>query len=71
MYPIVGHINIKGIADEAGNVYLLSTGAELPAEKEWWGNNQQGNFFVNVSSPTYMTFNLPDEYDTVIKIRLK
>jgi alpha-L-fucosidase len=70
MYPTVGHINVKGIGD-AGNVYLLSSGAELPKEKAWWGNNEQGNFFVNVYSPTYQTFTLPDPYDTVIKIQLK
>jgi hypothetical protein len=67
MYPTVGHINIKGIGD-AGHVYLLSSGAELPVEKAWWGNSEQGNFFVNIKRPTYMTFELPDPYDTVIKI---
>lgn len=70
MHPTVGHINIKGIG-EAGKVYLLSSGAELPREKAWWGNNEQGNFFVNVNSPTYMTFELPDPNDTVIEIQLK
>ncbi len=71
MYPTVGHINIKGMGDKAGNVTLLSSGAELPSAKGWWGNSGQGNFFVNISSPTYMTFELPDPYDTVIKIVLK
>jgi alpha-L-fucosidase len=71
MYPMVGHINIKGIGGNAGNTYLLSSGAELPTEKVWWGNNALGNFFVNVNSPTYMTFELPDQHDTVIKIQLK
>jgi alpha-L-fucosidase len=71
MYPMVGHINIKIKGGNPGNAYLLSSGAELPTEKEWWGNNEQGNFFVNVNSPTYMTFELPDQHDTVIKIQLK
>jgi alpha-L-fucosidase len=70
MHPTVGHINIKGIGNKAGNVYLLSSGAELPSEKEWWGNSGQGNFFINISSPTYMTYELPDPHDTVIKILL-
>jgi alpha-L-fucosidase len=70
MYPTVGHINVKGIG-EAGRVYLLSSGAELPKEKSWWGNNEAGNFFVNVKSPTFQTFALPDQDDTVIEIRLK
>jgi len=71
MYPVVGHINVKGAGDHAANVYLLSSGAELPTAKTWWGNNEPGNFFVNVNSPTFQTFPLPDPYDTVIKIRLK
>lgn len=68
---MVGHINIKGIGGNVGNAYLLNSGAELPTEKVWWGNNELGNFFVNVNSPTYMTFELPDQHDTVIKIQLK
>jgi alpha-L-fucosidase len=71
LYPVVGHINIKGIGDSAGRVYLVSSGAELPAEKGWWGNDEQGNFFVNVKSPTYMTFERPDQIDTAIKILIK
>jgi len=71
MYPIVGHINIKGIGERADQVFLLSNGAELPREKAWWGNNEPGNFFVNVNSPTFQTFALPDLLDTVIKVTLK
>jgi alpha-L-fucosidase len=71
MYPTVGHINIKGMGDKASRVTLLSSGAELPSETGWWGNSGQGNFFVNIGSPTYMTFQLPDPYDTVIKIVTK
>jgi alpha-L-fucosidase len=71
MYPAIGHINVKGIADKTPRAYLLSTGAELPTEKGWWGNNEKDNFFVNVNRPTYMTFALPDQTDTVIKIILK
>ncbi len=71
MYPTVGHINIKGMGDKASRVTLLSSGAELPSETGWWGNSGQGNFFVNIGSPTYMTFQLPDLYDTVIKITTK
>lgn len=44
---------------------------KLMQRTQWWGNNEQGNFFVNVNSPTYMTFELPDQHDTVIKIQLK
>jgi hypothetical protein len=71
LYPTIGHINVKGIADKTPKAYLLSTGAELPTEKGWWGNNEKDNFYVNVNRPTYMTFALPDQTDTVIKIILK
>jgi alpha-L-fucosidase len=71
MYPAIGHINVKGIADKTPRAYLLSTGAELPSEKGWWGNNEKDNYFVNVNRPTYMTFTLPDQTNTVIKIILK
>jgi len=71
MYPAIGHISIKGISDRTPRAYLLSTGAELPTEKAWWGNKEENNFYVNVNRPTYMTFALPDQTDTVIKIILK
>jgi alpha-L-fucosidase len=70
MYPVIGHINVKGITDKTPRAYLLSTGAELPTEKGWWGNNEKDNYFVNINRPTYMTFALPDQIDTVIKIIL-
>jgi len=71
MYPTIGHISVKGIADKTPRAYLLSTGAELPTEKGWWGNNEKDIIYVNVNRPTYMTFALPDQTDTVIKIMLK
>jgi alpha-L-fucosidase len=71
MYPTVGPINIKGIGEKVTGVYLLFSGAELSAERTWWGNNEPGNFFINLNSPVYQTFTLPDPYDTVIKIKLK
>jgi alpha-L-fucosidase len=71
MYPIIGHINIPEIAGKVKRVTLLSTGAELPTSSNWWGNTGAGNFFINVNSPTYHTFELPDKRDTVIKIELK
>jgi alpha-L-fucosidase len=71
MYPAIGHIGIKGISDKNPRAYLLSTGAELPTEKTWWGNNEKDIYYVNVNRPTYMTFTLPDQTDTVIKIILQ
>jgi alpha-L-fucosidase len=66
MYPVVGMINVKGIGDKAKSVYLLSSGAELPFQKTWWGNNESGNFFINVSEPKDGT----GKCDSVIKIVL-
>ncbi len=71
MYPIIGHINVPGLADKVKSVTLLSTGAELSTSSSWWGNSGSGNFFINVNSPTHATFELPDKSDTVIKIELK
>lgn len=71
MYPTIGHISVRGITDKTPRAFLLSTGAELPTEKGWWGNNEKDIFYVNVNRPTYMTFALPDQTDTVIKIILK
>ncbi len=71
MYPTIGHIGVKGIADRKPAAFLLSTGAELPTEKGWWGNTEKDLFYVNVNRPTYMTFSLPDQTDTVIKIKLQ
>jgi alpha-L-fucosidase len=69
--PIIGPINIPGIAGKVKSVSLLSSGAELPTSDTWWGNNEKGNFFININSPIYFTFRLPDQSDTVIKILLK
>jgi alpha-L-fucosidase len=71
MYPTIGHISIRGISDKTPRAYLLSSGAELPTEKGWWGNNEKDIYYVNVNRPTYMTFTLPDQTDTVIKIQMR
>jgi alpha-L-fucosidase len=71
MYPAIGHISIRGISDRTPRAYLLSSGAELPTEKGWWGNNEKDIYYVNVNRPTYMTFTLPDQTDTVIKIQMQ
>jgi alpha-L-fucosidase len=71
MYPWIGHINVAGVAGRTGMVTLLMDGSELPTSTSWWGNEGAGNFFVNVNAPTYRTFPLPSEIDTVIRIELK
>jgi alpha-L-fucosidase len=68
LYPNLGQINAKGIdGDRVKNVFMLKTGAELPFQKTWWGNNDPGNLFINASS----TNEKPDPYDAVIRIDLK
>lgn len=70
MYPMIGHINLPGISDKVKSVSLVPDGAELPTSRAWWGNEQEGNFFINMARPTYHTFTLPDALDTVIRIEL-
>ena len=70
MYPMIGHINLPGISSRVKSVSLVPDGAELPTSRAWWGNEQEGNFFINVARPTYHTFTLPDALDTVIRIEL-
>lgn len=70
MYPMIGHINLQGVGPVVKTVTLLSDGSELPTSRAWWGNEQEGNFFINVAQPTYHTFALPDPYDTVIRVDL-
>ena len=64
----LGDINAKGLKySNVKNVFLLSSGAELSYNKTWWGNEEQGNFFINVNSKSEK----PDYLDTVLKIEMK
>ncbi|NNE01796.1 MAG: alpha-L-fucosidase [Eudoraea sp.] len=70
-YPKIGYINIKGIGDTIDKVTFLHNGKKAPTANTWWGNEDQDNFFINVKTPIYHTFELPDKTDTVFKISLK
>ena len=59
----LGMLNVKGIGEVKG-VYQLNSGAELQHQRTWWGNNEDGNFFITLSNP--LTF--PEQGDCVIKI---
>ncbi|MDD4969099.1 MAG: alpha-L-fucosidase [Paludibacter sp.] len=64
----LGDINAKGVNfANVKNVFMLSSGAELSYNKTWWGNQEHGNFFINVNSKSEK----PDYLDTVLKIEMK
>ncbi len=71
MYPKIGHINVPGIADKVKFVTILADGAEAPTSTNWWGNREKNTFFINVDSPTYKCYELPDAIDTVFEIELE
>ena len=69
--PVIGHINIKNFTNEVEKVIVLHTGKDAATARTWWGNNDKGNFFINIKRPTYLTYILPDNRNTVLKIILK
>lgn len=67
----IGHINLGAIGDQVEDVVVLNTGEKAAVDKKWWGDNSENtNFFINMKSPTYKTYRLPDENDTVFKVIL-
>ena len=66
--PVIGHINIKNFTNEVEKVIVLHTGEEAATARTWWGNFDTGNFFINIKQPTYLTYILPDNRNTVLKI---
>lgn len=70
-HPTIGHINLPGYEDKVKEVDILTTGKPAATVASWWGNSDEGNFFINVAEPTYQTFQLPDESNTVFRIILK
>jgi len=67
MYPTLTPINVKNISDKVKNVFLLSSGSEVPAVKTIFGNNEPGNFFIKLNESNEQ----PDKINTVIKIELQ
>jgi alpha-L-fucosidase len=64
----LGDINAKGLKkDNVKNVFMLGSGAELPSFTNWWGNIDEGNFFIKMGNSP----NKPADFDTVIKIETK
>jgi len=64
----LGDINAKGLhKEQVKNVFMLASGAELPSYSTWFGNMDDGNFFIKMGhSP-----NRPTSMDKVIKVELK
>lgn len=71
MYPKVGPINFRGYAEKTKRVTLLRNRVEAPNATEWWGSTGDDNFFINVDTPIYQTFTLPDPYSTVFELEMK
>lgn len=69
--PKIGNINIKGYADRVESVTMLHDGKRAATATKWWGNEDAGNFFINLKEPIHFTYALPDKIDTVLKIVLK
>lgn len=69
--PTIGHLTIKGLSSVPKEVITLSTGKKAAYAKTWWGDKDFGNFFINVTEPTYLTYQLPDKWDTVFKMIFK
>jgi len=46
---------------------MHSSGAELSYVKNWWGNMEEGNLFINTGSSPQK----PYPYDTVIRLEMK
>ena len=64
-------VNIKNFSDKVEKVIILHNQEIAPTSTKWWGNYDEGNFFINVREPTYGTYILPDDRNTVLKIILK
>ncbi|MBE9469142.1 MAG: alpha-L-fucosidase [Bacteroidetes bacterium] len=71
MYPKVGGINIKGYAEKTEQVIMLFDGSVAPTFTSWWGNSDKNNFFINVKPCAQCAYPLPDEINTVFRLKLK
>lgn len=67
----IGHINLGSVGAIVEDVSILNTGGKAAISKGWFGDMSGGNFFINIKSPTYLTYILPDGINTVFKITLK
>jgi alpha-L-fucosidase len=71
LHPRVGHINLGRVGERVRSVRVLADGSEAKTARTWWGDERAGQLFVNVGAPTYHTFRLPDEIDTVFAVELE
>ena len=68
MHPNIGQLNAQGVPDDKiKNIFMLHSGAELSWVKNWWGNMDEGNLFINTGDSPEK----PLPYDTVIRIEMK
>lgn len=67
MHPNIGQLNARGVpTDKVKNIFMLHSGAELSWVKNWWGNMEEGNLFINTGNSPEK----PYRHDTVIHIEL-
>ncbi len=70
MYPKIGHIDMKMPQQGVEFVTVLRDGSQAATSEGWWGEQRKGHLFINIESPTYKTYILPDKINTVFKIQL-
>jgi alpha-L-fucosidase len=69
--PPVSHLNLRELGSRIKTITVIPTHEKGATATTWFGNSKAGNFFVNIKSPTYLTYIMPDNTDTVLKFEMK
>jgi alpha-L-fucosidase len=67
----IGHINIGSAGKNVEDVFVVNTGDKAFTSESWFGDRGEGNFFINLKSPTHRTYIFPDDRNTVFKVILQ
>ncbi len=66
----VGPVPLKGhVREDFGLIQLLASGAEVEVKAGWTTGNYPGYLFVPMGANNAFTYGLPDERDTVVRLR--
>ncbi|MDZ4696913.1 MAG: alpha-L-fucosidase, partial [Deltaproteobacteria bacterium] len=68
--PGIGHLKLPGLWSKFKSARVLFDGAAAGAANSHWGNNMGDMLLLNVGSPTYKTYEMPDPLVTVFSIEL-